>query len=69
MDLFMKNQRSKDREKQLLERFMNCISDIEDYLDEYDEFYGLAFNEDKPIESTENLRRFIAGRYYELIKD
>ena len=65
----MNNQRSKDKEKQLLEKFINCILDIECYLDEYDEFYGLAFNEDKPMESTENLRRFIASRYYELIKD
>ncbi len=67
MELFLNNQRSKDREKQLLERFLNCLDDIDCYLDEYDEFFGLAFDKDKPIESAENLTRFLATRYYELL--
>ena len=67
MELFLNNQRSKDREKQLLEKFLNCLDDIDCYLDEYDEFFGLAFDKYKSIESAENLTRFLATRYYELL--
>lgn len=67
--MFLNNQKSKEKEAQLLKRFLSCLDDIDCYLDQYDEFFGLAFNKDKPIESTENLTRFLAERYYELIED
>ena len=34
--------KSREREEALLRRFLNCIDDMKDYLDEYDECFGLA---------------------------
>ena len=35
--------KSREREEALLRRFLNCIDDMKEYLDEYDERFGLAF--------------------------
>lgn len=67
--MFYNNQRSRDKELQLLKRFLNCLSDIDCYLDKYDEFCGLVFYEDDPIECTEKLRGFLSDRYNKLIDD
>lgn len=67
--MFFNNRKSKDKEAQLLKRFLQCLDDIDSYLDEYDEMIGLAFNEDKPIESCENLIHFLSERRGELIED
>lgn len=67
--MFLNNKKSRDKEAELLRRFLSCLDDIDCYLDQYDEFFGLAFNKDKPIECTENLTRFLAERYYELTVD
>ena len=67
--MFFNNQKSKDKEAELLKRFLCCLDDIDSYLDEYDEMIGLAFNKDDPIESCEKLMHFLSGRHYELIKD
>lgn len=69
MNLFFNNQRSIDREVQLLKRFLNCLGDIEDYLEQYDEFCGLVFYKDDPIECAEKLRGFLSDRYDKLIND
>ena len=66
--MFFNNQKSIDKEAALLKRFLHCLDDIDSYLDEYDEMIGLAFNEDNPIESCENLIHFLSERHYELIK-
>lgn len=34
--------KSREREEALLRRFLRCIDDMKDYLDEYDECFGLA---------------------------
>lgn len=41
--MFENTYKSKEREEALLRRFLNCIDDIQEYLDEYDEHFGLAF--------------------------
>lgn len=40
--MFENTYKSKEREEALLRRFLNCIDDIKGYLDEYDEYFGLA---------------------------
>ena len=67
--MFFNNQKSKEKEAELLKRFLRCLDDIDDYLDEYDEMIGLAFNKDEPIKSCEKLTHFLSERHYELIKD
>lgn len=67
--MFFNNQKSRDKERELLHRFLLCLDDIDDYLDEYDEMIGLAFNKDEPIESCEKLTHFLSNRSFELIKD
>lgn len=41
--MFERTYKSKEREEALLRRFLNCIDDMKEYLDEYDERFGLAF--------------------------
>ena len=69
MDLFFNNQRSRDKELELLKRFLSCLRDIDTYLDKYDEFAGLVFYEDDPIECLEKLRDFLSERYEALMDD
>ena len=69
MDLFFNNQRSRDKEAELLKRFLRCLGDIDTYLDQYDEFFGLVFYKDDPIECSEKLRNFLSERYDKLIGD
>ena len=66
--LFDNNQRSRDKEIQLLKRFLNCLSDVETYLEQFDEFHGLVFYEDDPIENTEKLENFLSDRYNKLME-
>lgn len=67
--MFYNNQRSRDKEAQLLKRFLNCLEDIEVYLDQYDEFFGLAFYKDDPMECVEKLRGFLSERHWKLIDE
>ena len=69
MDLFFNNQRSRDKELELLKRFLSCLRDIDTYLDKYDEFAGLVFYEYDPIEYLEKLRDFLSERYEALMDD
>lgn len=67
--MFFDNQNSREKEARLLKSFIHCLDDVVDYLDEYDEFYGLAFNKDDPMGCTERLMNFLSERHHELIKD
>ena len=65
--LFLQDKRSAEREENLLRKFLLELEDIDAYLDEYDEFFGLAFNKHKPIECLEELRMFLAHRFVEVM--
>ena len=69
MDLFFNNQRSVNKEVDILKRFLHCLDDIEMYLDKYDECLGLVFYEDDPTDWAEKLKDFLSERYDKLIDD
>lgn len=65
--LFLPGKESVEYESGLLRKFLRELEDIGDYLDEYDEFMGLAFNEYEPTECLEKLSIFLRERHSELI--
>ena len=67
--MFFDTQRSRDKEEKLLRRFLDCLEDMDSYLDKYDEFFGLAFNKDDPQKCVEKLQRFLIERFSILVND
>lgn len=67
--MFFNNRKSREKEEQLLRRFLNCLEEIDIYLDKYDEFYGLAFNEDDPQGCLEKLTHFLTERHSTLVDE
>lgn len=67
--MFFNTQKSRDKEEQLLRRFLDCLEDMDSYLDKYDEFFGLAFNKDDPQKCVEKLQHFLLKRFDQLIDD
>lgn len=67
--MFFNNRKSKEKEEQLLRRFLNCLEEIDIYLDKYDENIGLAFNKYYPISACNNLSYFLAERHSELVDE
>ena len=65
--LFLPGKKSIEYESELLRKFLRELEDIGDYLDEYDEFMGLAFNEYEPSECLEKLSAFLRERHFELL--
>ena len=67
--MFFNNKKSREKEEQLLRRFLNCLEEIDIYLDKYDEFFGLAFNEDDPQKCLDKLTHFLIERHSKLVDD
>lgn len=67
--MFFDTEQSRNKEEQLLRRFLNCLEDMDSYLDQYDEFFGLAFNKDDPQKCVEKLQHFLGERFDQLIDD
>lgn len=66
MSLFFNDPKSRSEEEQLIRNFLRCLDDMQDYIDDYDEIYGLAFNENEPMECTEKLINFLTERLFEM---
>lgn len=60
--LFLNTAESKTEELRILNNFYRCLEYMYDYLDEYDEFYGLVGYKDDPMNCVEQLMNFINVR-------
>ena len=64
--MFEGTPQSEARERDDLRRFLRYLDDLESYLDEYDEFFGLAFDENEPTKCVEKLTNFLLQRFNQL---
>lgn len=67
--LFMPGEESILYESDLIARFLKTIDEIDCYLDEYDEFYGLAFADPDPIDCLDKLTKFLRDRIDKLMEE
>ena len=65
--LFLPGMASVKYEADLIRKFLGELDDLDCYLDEYDEFIGLAFNEYTPTECLEKLSAFLRERHHEVL--